>query len=178
VTNSLQDQLLKTGLVDKARVNKANKAKHKQAKQRKAKKGEPDEQAILAEQMRQQKIARDRDLSRAIVDKQKRKSAVAELKQLLETHSVEDAGNEMAFNFQHKRKIKQVHVSRQIHAKLVAGRLGVVHFDGSYRLIPAEFLEKVRQRDANIFTFQAAPNEVGAAGDEYAGYDVPDDLTW
>jgi len=178
VTNSLQDQLLKTGLVDKARVNKANKAKHKQAKQRKAGKGEADEKAILAEQSRQQKIARDRDLSRVIVDKQKRKAAIAEIKQMLETHAVEDAESEVAFNFQHKRKIKQVHVSRQVHAKLVAGRLGIVQFDGSYRLLPAEFLEKVRQRDANIFTFQALPDEAGAARDEYAGYDVPDDLTW
>ncbi|MDH3712478.1 MAG: DUF2058 domain-containing protein [Gammaproteobacteria bacterium] len=178
MTNSLQDQLLKAGLVKKSQVNKANKAKHKKARQRNARNAEADDKAILAQQMRQQKIARDRDLNRDIVAKQQRKAAVAEIQQLLELHAVTDTEGEVAFNFQHKRKIKQLNVSKNTHASLVAGQLAIVHFDGRYRLISAELLDKIRQRDANCFTFLSSPGTVGGPEDEYAGYEVPDDLTW
>jgi uncharacterized protein YaiL (DUF2058 family) len=178
VTNSLQDQLLKAGLVKKSQVSKANKTKHKTARQRGARNAEADEKAILAEQSRQQKIARDRDLNRDIVTRQQRKAAVAEIKQLLELHAVTDAEGEVAFNFQHKRKIKQLNVSKKTHAGLVTGQLAIVQFDGSYRLIPAELVDKIRQRDANCFMFVSSPDTPGGSDDEYAGYQVPDDLTW
>jgi len=177
VTNSLQDQLLKTGLVNKTQVSKAHKAKHKKARQSKGR-GDADQKAILAEQSRQQKIARDRDLNQEVVTKQKRKAALAELRQLFDTQSVADSAGEIAFNFQHKRKIKQLNVSNDVHARLVAGRLAIAHFEGKYRLIPASLLEKVRQRDANCFTFVAMPDSPADAVDEYGNYEVPDDLTW
>ena len=177
MTNSLQDQLLKAGLVNKSQLDKANKAKHKKTRQRGAKPQPADEKTILAQQTRQQKIARDRDLNRDIVNKRERKAAAAEIQQLLETHAVEDPG-EIVFNFQHKRRIKQLSVSQGMHAKLVAGQLGIVRFTGRYWLIPAALLEKICQRDAELFTFRAPPDAARAADDEYAGYEVPDDLMW
>lgn len=178
MTNSLQDQLVKAGLADRSQINKANKAKHKKAKQRRSQKQQPDEQAMLAQQTRQQKIARDRDLNRQMVERQKRNAATAEIKQLLETQAVTDAEGEISFNFQHKRKIKQLSVSEAVHGKLVAGRLGIVHFEGEYHLASPDAIAKVGQRDANLFTFRVEPDAQSEADGEYAEYQVPDDLRW
>ena len=177
MTNSLQDQLLKAGLVNKTQLNKANKAKHKKTKQRGARPKQTDEQAILAQQSRQQKIARDRDLNQEIVKKRKRRAANAEIEQLLKTHGVDDPG-EVVFNFQHKRRIKQLSVSQSTHAKLVGGQLAIVRFDARYWLLPAALLEKIKQRDSELFTYRSSPDVPDDAADDYAGYEVPDDLMW
>ena len=177
MTNSLQDQLLKAGLVNKSQLSKANKAKRKKTKQRGAKSQPGDEQTILAQQTRQQKIARDRDLNQEIVKKQQRKAATAEIQQLLDTHAVKDPGD-VVFNFQHKRRVKQVSVSEDTHTKLVAGQLAIVRFSGRYWLIPPAVLQKVRERDGELFSFRASSEASNAADDEYADYEVPDDLMW
>lgn len=177
MTNSLQDQLLKAGLVNKSQLSKANKAKRKKARQRGARSQPGDEQTILAQQMRQQKIARDRDLNQEIVKKQQRKAATAEIQQLLDKHAVQDPGD-VVFNFQHKRRIKQVSVAKNTHTKLVAGQLAIVRFNGRYWLIPPAALQKVHERDGELFSFQVSSEATNAVDDDYADYEVPDDLMW
>ena len=64
MSNSLQNQLLKMGLVDEKKVKQAKKEKHKQAKQQGKKAVVVDEAKRLAQQVAAQKAERDRELNR------------------------------------------------------------------------------------------------------------------
>jgi len=46
-----------------------------------------------------------------------------------EQHAVGDSEGDIAFNVQHKRKIKQLQVSKALHVKLVARQLSIVQFE-------------------------------------------------
>ncbi len=176
--DSLQDQLLNLGLVTRTDVSKANKSKRKKTRQR-AQQKQPDETRIRALQAQQEKIARDRDLNTKIVARQKRKAEAAELRQLIESREIKDAAGDIAFNFPHRRKVKQVQVSKTIHQQLASGKVGIVRLDERYVLVPREIADRARVQDANMFTFVVDTNE--QAGDveaEYAEYQVPDDLIW
>ena len=61
---SLQDQLLKAGLIDKNKARKANKDRQKQANLvRKSGAKADNETKVLAQQERSKKLARDRELN-------------------------------------------------------------------------------------------------------------------
>lgn len=177
MSDSLQDQLLKLGLVKKADVNKASKARRKARKQNRQHK-QPDESLILAEQARQAQIARDRDLNKKTMDRQRRRAADAEIRQLIESNEIAHDEAGVAFNFPHRRKIKQVKVDKQTHAGLAAGRVGIVRLDDRYRLVPSEVIARIRKREPNLFIFEPGATGTSSEDESYADYKVPDDLIW
>ena len=178
MANSLADQLLKAGLVDKQKANKAKKEQHKKQKQKyKAKQPVLDESQLLA----QQTIAAEKEKSRQLNLKREAesqaKAIVAQIKQLIEKNTIARSGD-IGFKFVDKGKIKKIYINAGIQKDLNKGFLAIVKSGNSYELVPAVIAEKIAQRDNSYVLLINNEAEAVDEDDPYADYQIPDDLMW
>ncbi len=179
MANSLQDQLLKAGLVDEQRLKQARSSKRKQGKQTGKRGRQADNEARQAAmRARAEKAERDRELNRRRQEEATLRAAENEMRQLIHTHRVIRDGADLAFNFTDGNLLKRIYVNREQQAKLVSGQLAIVRQDEFYELIPAEIAERVRARDPSLVLLHNQPREEKDADDPYADYQVPDDMMW
>lgn len=175
---SLQDQLLKAGLVDQKKASKVNKSKHQQAKQKQKNKIEPVDEAKLAAQRAQaEKVERDRLLNQQRKEEAERKALVAQVRQLIEMNR-QPANGDIAYSFTDGTLVKKLYVNETQQKQLSNGRLCIVKLDEAYQLIPTLVAEKIQQRDATTQILSNKPTEQPEEDDPYADFQVPDDLMW
>lgn len=175
MVNSLQAQLLKAGLVDEKKLKQAQRAKKKQAKAQPAGENAPN----TAQQAREQKAARDRELNQQREAESARKAAEAQAKQMIEQAVVERTGGETPYQFVAKNKIKKIHVTEEQFGLLSRGRLAITRLSGGFVLIPVEMAEKVRERAPHWPVHVAEVSKQAVDEDDpYAAYQIPDDLMW
>lgn len=179
---SLQDQLLKAGLVDKKKANKL-KAEKLQKKQ-KIKTGKAvaeDDSAKQAElkKQRDEKIERDRALNKAKEEAMQLKAVQAQIRQMIELNRLTHKDGEVAYNFKDEKKVKKIYVNEGIHKDLSVGRLAIVKLDEGYEIIPEQVAAKIAQRDESfILVCNDRSEEVVDEDDPYADFKIPDDLMW
>ncbi|NVZ08472.1 DUF2058 domain-containing protein [Allochromatium humboldtianum] len=177
--NSLQEQLLKAGLVNEQKLKQTRSDKRKQVKQT-GRQPTAEEQAArqAAERARAEKLARDRELNRQRQEEAARRAAENEIRQLIHTHRVVRDGGDLAYNFTDGSALKRLYVNKDQHARLVGGRLAIVRQDTFYELVPAEIAERVQARDASLVLVLNRARDEASTDDPYAEYQVPDDLMW
>lgn len=177
MSDSLRDQLLKSGLVDEQSVKKTR--SHKRKKRRR---GETDaEQAAASEAAAKREAdrrARDRTLNARRQEERRRQEAEQAARQRVLDAEVARDGEER-FQFSHNGRIRPIQVSAAQRQDLAAGRLAIARTRGRYRLIPGDVVEFVQARAPFLIAWTAADS--GGADDEddaYADFPVPDDLIW
>ncbi|HJP38996.1 MAG TPA: DUF2058 domain-containing protein [Gammaproteobacteria bacterium] len=177
--SSLQEQLLKTGVVDK------KKAKYIEQEKRKQKKKTPKGQAQLNEATeeaianREERVARDRELSRQLNEKAERKAVAAQIKQLIEVNRVDRNDGEISYQFTDGKKINKIYVTALLQTQLSNGLIAIVKLGDQYELVPSPVAEKIAQRDESRIILQnLASKDSGNEDDSYADYQIPDDLMW
>jgi len=177
--NALQDQLLKAGLVTKKQVQKSNQEKARKRKQQPKNKQAIDQNKIKAQQAAEEKAKRDRELNRRKEDQARQKAISIEINQLITNNCIDrDDSCEIAYNFEHNRKVKRIYVNEEMKQKIISGKLGIARIEGRYELVPADIAEKIRQRNEKRLVTFSAEQETQDKDDPYAGYEVPDDLIW
>lgn len=177
--NSLQDQLLKAGLVSEQKVRQARSNKRKQTKQ--GHKQASDEAARQAgERARREKLERDRELNRQRQEEAAQRAREHEIRQLILKNRIVREGGDLAYHFSDGSALKRLYVKKDQHAALVAGRLAIVRQDEFYELVPAELVERLRERGAEelVLVFNTPSETDAEADDPYAEFQVPDDLMW
>lgn len=178
--NPLQEQLLKAGLVKKA---KAVEMAHQQNKARYVKGAStPGEMQLEAERVRAEKIQRDRALAAEHKARARAIELRAQARQIIEDKKVPRAGDS-EYRFTADGGIRSVLVNDDLRKKLSSGALVIVRIDDRFELLPRAAVEKVRERDASMIVLdhgQAAGAEPAASDDDayYAQFKVPDDLVW
>lgn len=181
---SLQDQLLKAGLVNDKKAKQVKKEKRKQANvERRSKEIMLDEAKVAAEAARLDKIEKDRALNRQREEASQRKAIAAQIKQLIQNHhkSKTDGPGEVEYNFTDGKTIKKIVVSHLVQRQLVSGILVVAKQDDGYYLVPTVVAEKISQRDASLIIQPqetASKDSVADENDPYKDYIIPDDLMW
>lgn len=177
--SSLQDQLLKAGLVSKDKATKAKSAKRKQAKINKKHKIETvDEAKIAAEKAMADKAEKARQLNKEKNAKAEEVAIIAQIKQLIEVNAQNLGKPQVTFNFSDANKIKKIEVSNEIHRHLSNGQLSIARFNGQYSLVPKIVADKIQQRsDDYVLNLNIEVEEV-TENDPYADYQIPDDLMW
>jgi uncharacterized protein YaiL (DUF2058 family) len=179
--NSLQEQLLKAGLIDQKRIEQAEQDKRNKARQakpgKKAARARPAKPAPTAEQL--EKAEKDRELARQRQEVQRQREVAAQVRQLVRSHRVArvPADDDIPFNFDNKGKIKRLYVSPALHRQISAGQLVIVNDNGVFELVPPPIAEKIRQRNPSL-VIDLPEDKPADADDPYAGYQVPDDLIW
>jgi uncharacterized protein len=181
MSNSLFDQLKKTGLVDEKKAKKAKHSQYKSQKQKSKKGAAPklDEATLLAQKAQAEKLERDRQLNQQKKLEAERKAVAAQIKQLIEVNRIEPGDGDVIYNFTDTNVVKRLHVSQQVHEHLVSGRLAIAKLGETYELVPVPVADKIKQRDkACIIMCEPSAETEPDENDPYADYQIPDDLMW
>lgn len=179
MANSLADQLLKAGMVDKQKVRKVQAEKRKQERQRRHNKIEvKDEAAELAAKAAAKKQARDRELNRQRKAKAEQQAKMAQVKQLIEANRIDYQPGETAWNFSEGGKVRQLYLPEKLRAQVLSGAVAVVSATQGYELVPLTIAERIAERLPDRIVYHADATEDAEIDEDYAGYEIPDDLTW
>ncbi len=178
--NSLQDQLLKAGLVDAKQLKKVKNDKRKTNKQlHKSKTETVDQNKLQVQQALTEKAKRDRQLNRQLKDEAERKAIAAQIQQLIEKNRLPKGDGDVPYNFADNNKIKRIFVSAAVQEQLSRGKLAIVKLNENYELVPIAIAERIRMRDEKCVILCNDPQQGDEQQDEpYANYQVPDDLMW
>lgn len=176
---SLQDQLLKAGLVDKKQVKQVNKEKRKQTNvARRSAEEVVDEVKQQAEQARLEKVQRDRELNRQRDQELQNKAIAAQIKQLVDNNR-QPKGGEVEYNFTDGKQIKKIRMKPEMQQQLIRGLLTIVKSAGEYELVPRIIADKIALRDPGCVLVANAKSATDTKDDDpYADYVIPDDLMW
>ena len=180
MSNSLQEQLQKAGLVDEKQAKKIKQERRKISKQQQhKKKHKPIDPSLLkAQQAASQKAERDRELNRQLEVNNQQKATVAQIKQLIKNNRKPQDDDDIAYNFIDDKIVKRLFVSKVTHDALSRGLLAIVKLEDQYDIVPGEIAEKIRLRDEKCVILLNEPQQSNHADDPYAAYQVPDDLSW
>ena len=179
IRNPLQEQLLKAGLVNKA---KAAQVVREQAKKHKGKGPAPaSPEQINTLRLQLEKAEHDRAIAAERNALARAGEARAQIRQIVEAHKIKREG-EIVYRFNDGDKIRDVLVNSSLRAQLAAGTLVIVRHDQGYELLPRVPADKVSERDATMIVLDHGHTEAHRghdADDEYyKQFEVPDDLTW
>lgn len=185
--NQLQEQLLKSGLVNANQLRTAKAEKSKQAKQQQQTKApSADDLKRQVQQAKIEQAAKDRELNEQRKQEETKKQLAAQVKQLVEQNRLpqdpslaEKFDDSLAFHFTDNNKVKAIYVSQAMRTQLSEGGLAIVKISQQYDVVPAETARKIKARDESyiiVFNDDTKINEI--ADDPYAAYRIPDDLMW
>lgn len=180
--NPLQAQLLKAGLVNKAKVaevaREQNKARHGKGA------ADPSEIQLAAERARIEKAERDRALEAERRAQARAVELRTQARQIISDKKLPRSGDS-DYRFTVDGAIRTLPVNDEQRRKLASGALLIVRHGDSFELLPRLAGDKVRERDATLIVLdhgqdQAAEPSTGNAEDDayYAQFKVPDDLVW
>ncbi len=181
--NSLQDQLLKTGLADEKRAREIEQEKKSKGKRKppKSKRGaEQQQKAERARQQQAQKAERDRALEAERQKQRQAKETAAQIRQIVQDHRVDRAKGESVYRFTQGSRIKEIQVTDDQRQRLARGELAVVAVSKKgFEVVPARVAERIRDLDDNaVKVANQAQADEADADDPYADYPVPDELMW
>ncbi len=176
--NSLQDQLLKAGLVDK---NKAKDVEREKAKTQKQKRQQgADTSPSEGERLMAEKAARDRELAMADNEQRARNERFAQIKQIVQHYKQPRDGDD-SYKFTDAGAVKSLLINAKLRQQLAKGQLVIVRVDGHYELVPRAAATMIAQRDASVIVVDHRQTDTTSAAEEddpYKDFPVPDDLMW
>jgi uncharacterized protein YaiL (DUF2058 family) len=185
---SLQEQLLKSGLVTTAQVRNAKSEKHKQIQQQRHNNVQvADEAKRMAQQALAEQAERDKELNRLRQEQEERKQIAAQIRQLVENHriaidenAIDEYDDSHAYHFTDQNKVKKLFVPKAMREQISDGKLAIVRLRKRYEVVPVEIAGKIRERDPAcvIVWNDASAAPVESSDDPYAQYQIPDDLVW
>ncbi|MDN3610186.1 DUF2058 domain-containing protein [Vibrio ostreicida] len=169
---SLQEQMLKAGLVNEKKLKKAKKGSKKSRVQAR------EVKAAVEEQKRQQ-LERDQELSVQQNEQRLNKEVQFQIKQLIEMNKIDLHDGEIKYNFTDGTLVKSLYVGSMVREQLIKGILAITRFNDSYAVIPSTVANKIAQRDDHSIIEQNTPSsDTLKEDDPYADFVVPDDLMW
>ncbi|MBV8041226.1 DUF2058 domain-containing protein [Pluralibacter sp.] len=175
---TLQEQMLKAGLVTSKKMAKVQRtAKKSRVQAREAREA--------VEENKKAQLERDKQLSEQQKQAVLSKELKAQVKQLIEMNRITVAKGTIDFNFTDNNLIKKVAVDKQTQTQLINGRLAIARLmvdnnaEAQYAIIPAAVADKIAQRDADsIVLHSALSQDAQDEDDPYADFKIPDDLMW
>ncbi|WP_313375808.1 DUF2058 domain-containing protein [Pantoea sp. CTOTU50773] len=175
---TLQEQMLKAGLVSTKKMAKVQRtAKKSRVQAREAREA--------VEENKKAQIERDKQLSEQQKQATLSKEYKAQVKQLIEMNAITVAKGTVDFNFTDNNLIKKIAVDKTTQTQLINGRLAIARLaadssgESKYAIIPASVADKIAQRDADSIVLNSAlSQEEQDEDDPYADFKVPDDLMW
>jgi uncharacterized protein len=175
MSSSLRDQLIAAGLVTERQAKQASQEQARQFKSRKP----PDNAAKAAAQQAQAaKAARDQELARRQQEKAERKARRAQVNQMVEQVALPKVESDDSYSFVDGTTIRRIPITAELRNRLSGGELAIVRFRGSYALVPAEAVPRIRERDEHAVIPLDKGDKAVDPNDPYKDFVVPDDLTW
>ncbi|WP_094751871.1 DUF2058 domain-containing protein [Psychromonas sp. CD1] len=178
---SLQEQLMKSGLINKQKAKQAQTEKRRKAKQKK-KKGthEVSELQLSLHQQKEQQKNQDLDKNRQQQADLDARSAHGKLIQMIAQHCEKYYQGEIDYHFTYQNKVKRIAINNQTQQALINGMLAICVLNDEFYLIHKEAAEKLSAIDASVLVSLHEKVEKSEIDDDdpYAEFAVPDDLIW
>ncbi|WP_391091375.1 DUF2058 family protein [Vibrio sp. NH-UV-68] len=169
---TLQEQMLKAGLVNEKKLKKAKKGSKKSRVQAR------EVKAAVEESKRQQQ-EHDKALSNEQKEQRLNKEIQAQIKQLIEMNKLDQKAGDIKYNFTDGTLVKSLYVESLVRDQLAKGILSIARHEESYVVIPSIVAKKIAMRDDSVLIEQnALAEDIAAEDDPYADFVVPDDLMW
>lgn len=169
---TLQEQMLKAGLVNEKKLKKAKKGAKKSRVQAREAKAAAEENRI-AQQERDKKINQEREQQRL------EKELKAQVKQLIDMNRIDTSKGEIKYNFTDGTLVKALYVEELIRTQLSKGILSVARDGEGYAVIPTVVADKIATRVPEAVVSTAEPEDKTVDDDDpYKDFVVPDDLMW
>ncbi|WP_145494680.1 DUF2058 domain-containing protein [Yersinia massiliensis] len=175
---TLQEQMLKAGLVTSKKIAKVQRTAKKSRVQAR-------EARVAVEENKKTQLERDKQISEEQNKAALSKEHKAQVKQLIEMNKIDVLKGNIDFNFTDNNLIKKVVVDKPTQTQLINGRLAIARLainnsgESEYAIIPASVADKIAQRDASSIVLNSAlSQEEQDEEDPYADFKVPDDLMW
>ncbi len=176
---SLQEQLLKAGMVDKNKVRQANQDKSKQKKvERRTGTETVDEARLAAQELQRKNAERAREMNAQRDAAANQKAILAQIAQMVQKNRQSKGNGDIAYHYTHGTKIERMYVSAAVQAHLMAGRLVIVVQGGGTELVPRVIADKIAERDASMVVRVNKASNAVEEDDPYAAFQIPDDLMW
>ena len=175
---TLQEQMLKAGLVSSKKMAKVQRtAKKSRVQAREAREA--------VEENKKAQIERDKQLSEQQKQATLSKEYKAQIKQLIEMNKITITRGDIGYNYTDNNLIKKVYVDKVTQSQLIKGRLAIARLtaesssESEYAIIPAVVADKIAQRDASYIVLNCElSQEAKDEDDPYADFVIPDDLMW
>ncbi|CAK7024210.1 DUF2058 domain-containing protein [Morganella morganii] len=175
---TLQEQMLKAGLVTSKKMDKVRRtAKKSRVQAREAREA--------VEENKKAQLERDKQLSEQQKQAVLSREYKAQVKQLIEMNRIIISKGSIDFNFTDNNVIKSITVDKTTQSQLISGRLAIARLStenssvSEYAIIPAVVADKITQRDAeSIVLNNALAQDEADEDDPYADFKIPDDLMW
>lgn len=206
MSSSFADQLLKAGLVNADDISKADEEKKLRAEKRKASKSNKAKRpphkkhavkkpkAPVSTEVANAEVSKVIGASKASAEKaqaKKAQQAFAEnrrimnvkINELLKEQPIEEPKDEsqgesgVKFSYVYEDKVRGIYVSESQQKRLAAGELAVTVIKAKTKLIPVALAGPLQAIDPKRF-IHIVKEEQTDADDPYAGFEVPDDITW
>ena len=178
---SLQEQLMKSGLINKQKAKQAQTDKRRKAKQKK-KKGTVELSAVQIAVNEQKDQQKKQDLEK---NKQEQaqldaRAAHGKLIQMITQHCEKNYQGEIDYHFTFANKVKRIAINEKTQHGLVNGSLAICVLNDDFYLINKEAAEKLREIDPSVLVSLHEKVEISAIeeDDPYAEFAIPDDLMW
>jgi len=176
---SLQDQLLKAGLTNETKAKQIRTEKRKQTKKQQKNKVEVvNEAKQQLQEAKEKQLEKDRLLNQKRNEEADKKQIVNQIYQLIDLNKLPKDDEGEAYNFTDQNKVKKLYVSGEVRKNIISGRLAIVKSKLSYEIVPVPVAEKIKQRDKKVIIVLFTETDEAPEGDEYQGYEIPDDLMW
>ncbi|EGT3622358.1 hypothetical protein OA40_09145 [Morganella morganii] len=175
---TLQEQMLKAGLVTSKKMDKVRRtAKKSRVQAREAREA--------VEENKKAQLERDKQLSEQQKQAVLSREYKAQVKQLIEMNRIIISKGNIDFNFTDSNVIKSITVDKTTQSQLISGRLAIARLStansgvSEYAIIPAVVADKITQRDTeSIVLNNALAQDEADEDDPYADFKIPDDLMW
>lgn len=173
MSDSLREQMLKAGF-KQTEESKPKPRRNKSQAGRNKSRGSQQNKSRTAHQPSSMELANIAERE-AIAE---RKRIKGEIKTIIEAVKVDNAKGELAHGYQVGKRIKQMFVTEDIKNKLVSGELVITRLNGSTYLIPADDGKRVKALNKDWVVITPGSDGSNDIDDDYADYQVPDDLQW
>lgn len=205
MSESLQDQLRKAGLVKEKQVKKTEKQHHAadvahRQNDRQNNRQQPPGQQVgnrpaspyrtpgqqAAARAAAEKAERDRQANQKKQEKLRQQALGAEIHQLIQQHRVAKEPGELAYHFRLDKKIMRIYLNAAQRDDVMASRLAIAISRERFDLVSLATAEKIKQRNprrvfiARDHADKTSAGDTGNGEDDeyYKKFQVPDDLDW
>jgi len=176
---SLQEQLLQSGLVNEKQLEKAKHKKKPSKNRRKSKSAQKAGNKKVTEYKKSGKKTTQSptpEPTEVVLGKALR----VEIKKLLRANKLNDKEGEIPYNYVVNNQVKRFYLNAKQQKSLTAGELGIVNWNNRSYLIPVTITDELKKLHDKIEIYLVDKDEAKAdkSDDDYAGFEIPDDLTW
>jgi len=109
-----------------------------------------------------------------------RKKLKAQIKELIDTHKLEDWKGEVTYRYTVEKRIRELYVNEAAHKQLTEREVAITRLNGDTFLVPqttATDIVKINPQ-WSVFNTDKDKEEKPPVDDGYSDFQVPDDLKW